>query len=70
MYVNEFKKERDQVQTETVKFIALLFSFSSILYKIWSFHVIVVRGRQRIESTAKKSAASVKFLFLFLFCRF
>ena len=35
-----------RVQREMVKFIALPFPFLSQL-KIWSFHVVVVEGRQR-----------------------
>ena len=38
--------ERDQVQTEMIEFIGLPFQFSS-KHKIWSFHVVVVQGRQR-----------------------
>ena len=37
---------RAQVQTETVEFIALPLTSSNKL-KIWSFHVVVVQGRQR-----------------------
>ena len=37
---------RAGVQTEIVEFIALPFPSSKNL-KIWSFHVVVVRGRQR-----------------------
>ena len=37
--------DRVRVQRERVKFIALPFPFSSQL-KIWSFHVVVVLGRQ------------------------
>ena len=36
------RRDRVRVQRELVKFIALLFSFSSEL-KIWSFHVVVVQ---------------------------
>ena len=38
--------DRARVQTEMVEFFALPFPFSSSL-KIWSFHVVVVRERQR-----------------------
>ena len=38
--------DRTRVQTEMVEFIALPFPFSKKL-KIWSFHVVVVQGRQR-----------------------
>ena len=37
--------DRVPVQREIVKFIALPFQFSRQL-KIWSFHVVVVQGRQ------------------------
>ena len=40
------RRDRAQIQTEMVKFIALPFPFSSKL-KIWSFHVVVVLGQQR-----------------------
>ena len=40
------KGHRAQVQTEMVEFIGLPFQFSS-KHKIWSFHVVVVQGRQR-----------------------
>ena len=44
---SELKRgERARVQTEMVEFIALPFPFSSKL-KIWSFHVVVMQGRQR-----------------------
>ena len=35
-----------RLRTRGVEFIALLFSFSSKL-KFWSFHVVVLQGRQR-----------------------
>ena len=38
--------DRAQVQTEMVEFLCLPFPFSSKL-KFWSFHVVVVQGRQR-----------------------
>ena len=38
--------DRVRVQREMVQFIALPLPFSSQL-KIWSFHVVVVQGRQR-----------------------
>ena len=43
----ELKRGDDaHVQTEMVEFIALLFASSKKL-KIWSFHVVVMQGRQR-----------------------
>ena len=39
--------DRIRVQREEVKFIALPFPFSSQL-KIWSFHIVVVKGQQRM----------------------
>ena len=40
------RRGRAQVQTEVLEFIALSYSSSKKL-KIWSFHVVVVQGRQR-----------------------
>ena len=40
------RRDRARVQTGMVEFIALPFPFPSKL-KIWSFHVVVVQGRQR-----------------------
>ena len=51
--------DRARVKTEMVEFIALPFPFSSKL-KIWSFHVVVVQGRQ---SLTKKRDAPEKLLF-------
>ena len=39
------RREHNRVQTEMVEFISLPFPFPSKL-KIWSFHVVVVQGRQ------------------------
>ena len=51
--------ERVRVQRERVKFIALPFPFSSQL-KIWSFHVVVVQGRQRnVEKRVMQSAHKI-----------
>ena len=36
-----------RVQTEMVELIALSFPSSNKKLKIWSFHVVVVQGRQR-----------------------
>ena len=36
-----------RVQTEMVEFIALPFPSSKKNLQIWSFHVVVVQGRQR-----------------------
>ena len=38
---------RTRVQTEMVEFIALPFAYSKKKIKMWSFHAIVVKGRQR-----------------------
>ena len=43
--------DRIRVQREEVKFIALPFPFSSPL-KIWSFHIVVVQGQQRMYKKA------------------
>jgi len=47
----ELKSEdRGRVKTNMVEFIALPFSSSTIILsklKIWSFHVVIVQGRQR-----------------------
>ena len=52
--------DRAQVQTEMVEFIGLPFPFSSKL-KFWSFHVVVVQGRQR--NVQKKRDARSDLLF-------
>ena len=51
---------RAQVQTEMLEFIALPFPSSKKL-KIWSFHVVVVQGRQR--NVQKKRDARTELLF-------
>ena len=50
------RRGRTRVQTEMVEFIALPFPSSKKL-KIWSFHVVVVQGRQR---NAHKSVIPVQ----------
>ena len=45
----ELKRDDDaRVQTEIVEFIPMPFPSSRKKGKLWSFHVVVVQGRQRI----------------------
>ena len=62
--------DRARIQTKTAEFIALPFPLSSKL-KIWSFHVVVVKGQQR---NVQKSVITCRVIVLlikpFTFFRF
>ena len=58
-----------QVQTEMIQFIALPFPSSKKL-TIWSFHVIVVQGRQRNVQRSVITCRVVVFLTAIAFWRF
>ena len=60
------REERAQVRTEMAKFIALPFPFPSKL-KIWSFHVAVVRWRQRNVQKKRDARAELMFCSLNLY---
>ena len=63
-FMLELKREDcARVQTDMVEFITLPFSSSSKL-KIWSFHVVVVQGRQRNVQKCMRIAVVAGFFIL------
>ena len=54
---------RARVQTEMGEFIVLPFPSSKKKLKIWSFHVVVVRGRQRNIQKRLNARAELVFFF-------
>ena len=64
IFVFELKRrDRAQVQTDIIEYFALPFPFPSKL-KIWSFHVVVVKGRHRNVRT-KTCDTRAELLFCF-----